>query len=279
MRELERKVSSVEHIILNTHPIWSSVRQIIFNRPEKRNALTLVMWQQLLETLRKCHADPQVRVVILRGIDDSAFCSGADIAEFPLLRSDQKQATQHKEITDLVTRTLTTLRPITLAAISGVCYGGGLQLATACDIRIGTESARFAITPVKLGFVYGPYETTLLMRIIGETKAKELLYTGKAITALEAHRMGFISDISSASDTLDQLVNQTVYALLQAAPKAQQTTKRLFQQLADSHKSDQTYANLEELARSAMEGLEYKEGIQAFLEKRRPTYTEGEPPM
>lgn len=260
-------------IMMQDHPDWRSVRLLMINRPEKHNALTLAMWEQLLEYLLQCDADPSVRLVILRGVDDTAFCSGADISEFPTYRANKEQAKLHKQITDRTTQRLATLRPLTLAAISGACFGGGLQLATACDIRLAHESARFAITPVKLGFVYGPYETNLLKRIVGEATAKELLYTGASITAQEALRVGLITKICPNSTILEQFTNQMINSLLQAAPEAQQITKKMFEHLA-SNDSITHYKALEHMANRALDRPEYREGIQAFLEKRQPHYAQ-----
>ncbi|WP_181362999.1 enoyl-CoA hydratase/isomerase family protein [Sulfoacidibacillus thermotolerans] len=264
----------MSRVQLKQHPHFASVRFIVLNRPDKHNALTLTMWEQLLEFLEACEDNPDVRVVVLRGIDEHAFCAGADIAEFPKLRANRESAKKHKTVTDLVTKRLANLRPITVAAISGICYGGGLQLASACDLRVADDSARFAITPVKLGFVYGPYETRLLMRIVGEPKAKELLYTGKAITAQEAEKIGLITARNPSSHNFDQFVDDYLFSLLQAAPHAQQLTKQIFHGLQEAGTSllDE---QLENLSTQALDGSEYVEGIQAFLEKRRPFYAEG----
>lgn len=261
---------SSNSVMLCIHKQFSSVREIVLNRPEKRNALTLQMWKQIQDCIEICEADPSVRVVVLRGIDASAFTAGADISEFPALRSNQSLAQAHKQVTDGVTHSLATTRPLTVAAIQGICYGGGLQLATACDLRIADSSAKFAVTPVKLGFVYGPYETQLLTRLVGEARAKEMLYTGSPIDAMQALRDGFIHRLSDDSLHFDEFLHRYVYELLQAAPKAQQKTKEMFALLNGPYEDN--FARMQTLVQNALAEDEYQEGVRAFIKKVRPSY-------
>ncbi len=262
-------------LFVRNHRKWDCVREIILNRPNKRNALTLSMWAHLRELIEECNSDKSVRVIVLRGVDASAFSAGADIAEFPNSRSNLEQARIHKSVTDGVTDSLAHVRPITISAISGYCFGGGIQIASACDFRIADNSAVFALTPIKLGFVYGLYETSLLVRLIGESHAKELLYTGKRIDAAKALSYGFLNDVLNHSndETLfDDFVDKHIAELLEAAPSAQQAMKKMFSLLQDKKQLLNVNQQAQSLEDKAFVGWEYKEGVTAFLEKRKPTY-------
>src|SRR5579875_3571018 len=125
-----------EEIYLKSHPVWPSVREIVINRPEKRNALTLSMWHSLRELVDVCNRDKTIRLIVLRSADAVSFASGADISEFPELRSNYRLAKKHKQVTDDTTKALMSARPIVVCAIQGFCFGGGMQLASACDLRL-----------------------------------------------------------------------------------------------------------------------------------------------
>lgn len=266
-------------LFVRPHRKWASVREIIINRPEKRNALTLSMWAHLRELIQACNEDASVRVLILRGANSSAFAAGADISEFPETRSNLEQARSHKAITDAATKCLADARPITVSAISGYCFGGGMQIASACDMRLADESAVFAITPIKLGFVYGLYETELLVRLIGSARAKELLYTAKQIDAAQALSYGFLNDVfyakpgSTESFSFDDFVDDHIAHLLRVAPKAQQAMKVMFSLLEKNDKlAEEAHRAAVSIEDAAFTSTEYREGINAFLLKRKPSY-------
>lgn len=270
-------------LFLQPHPEFPSVREIVFNRADKRNALNLAMWQQLREFILMCHTDEEVRVIVFRSTDSRVFCSGADISEFPSLRNDELLAKTHKAITDATTVALATARPVTIAAISGICYGGGVQLATACDIRLAEQTATFAVTPIKLGFVYGPFETELLLRAAGESLATEMLLTGRPISAHTAYQRGLVSELCPGNISYEEFLSDYLATVLSVAPKAQQSMKRVIHQLSIptapaehtlSQPAVSRYHQLNNGFSGIAEADEYKEGIESFLEKRIPFYQE-----
>jgi enoyl-CoA hydratase len=274
-------------LILQPHSHYPSVREIVLHRAEKRNALTLSMWQQLRDFISMCNEDPTVRVIVLRSSDARVFCSGADISEFPLLRSDAVLAEAHKAITDVTTVSLATARPITVAAISGICYGGGVQLATACDIRLAENTSTFAITPLKLGFLYGPYETELLFRAAGEALAKDMLLSARCISAHLAFSRGLVTDLCPGNLSYSQFLDDYLGMLLSVAPQTQQNMKRVIHSMATTIGVDSSTTSVDKIWSHYHEmndgfsiiadASEYQEGFQSFLEKRMPSYREMKP--
>jgi enoyl-CoA hydratase/carnithine racemase len=259
----------VDWVYIKDHEAFSGVREIILNRTEKRNALTFDMWQTLKELIRTCDADPEVRVVILRGSDASAFAAGADISEFRHLRYDKSSFEIYQQATDGATRAIHSARPVTIAAIRGLCYGGGVQIASACDFRICDTTARFAITPAKLGFVYGLYETRLLMRIVGEARTKELLFTGREFGAEEALNWGFVN-CAVPPASYEETLHQFVANILQASGLSQAGMKQIIHRIANGQTADDD--DTRALVCESIESADYKEGVTAFLEKRKPRF-------
>jgi enoyl-CoA hydratase len=262
----------VDRVYIKDHERFTGVREIVLNRLEKRNALTYDMWHTLKELIRTCDADPEVRVVVLRGSDASAFAAGADISEFRSLRYDRSSFEVYHQATDGATRAIHSTRAVTIAAIRGLCYGGGVQIASACDFRICDTTARFAITPAKLGFVYGLYETHLLMRIVGEARAKELLFTGREFGANEAVNWGFVHS-AVPPELYQETLDRYIESILQASGIAQAGMKQIIHRIADGQTEDDDETH--ELVRDSIESADYKEGVSAFLEKRAPRFYPG----
>jgi enoyl-CoA hydratase len=183
---------------LTTHDILTERRGavgiITLNRSERRNAIRMAGWQALAAAVRAFGADPATRVVIVRGAGEGAFSAGADIAEFPTLRSDpQTGAAYHEAVADTF-RALGEIEQPTIAMIHGHCIGRGCELAVACDLRLADERARFAIPAARLGVVLGVEELRALRDLIG-TAAKDLLLTGRTLDATAALRLGLVSEV------------------------------------------------------------------------------------
>ncbi len=254
--------------------ISGPVLLVTIDRPDKRNALSLEMGRQLCDTWLKLRDDPVLRVAILTGAGDSAFCSGADLKEVgPWYRSmtplERREHAEREPGLGGITRNLDPGKPI-IAAINGHCLAGGLELALACDLRIAVEHATFGLPEVKRGIIPGAGGTQRLPRMIPLALALELLLTGDAIDARAALDAGLVNRVVPKEELLDAA--RTLADRIAAnAPLAVQTARAaaldgLHLPLAEGLRLESLYA---EPLRSTEDAAE---GINAFVEKRSPTF-------
>jgi enoyl-CoA hydratase/carnithine racemase len=242
---------------------WVSI-----NRADKRNALTSTMWLELPKIVAKLEARDDLRVVLLQG-RGGGFSAGADIAEMQanLNNSDamrvMQQATQEGQ------EAWHQLGLPTIALISGACFGGGCGLAVACDLRLATPDARFAITPAKLGLAYSLADTRRLVDLVGPARAKQILFTAASFEANEALAMGLVNRIVPAAElaTAARVLAQSIAA---QAPNSVRIAKTVVNMIAAGHRQEtaQTLA----LFNDSFASPQFKEGAAAFLEKRPPRY-------
>jgi methylglutaconyl-CoA hydratase len=244
---------------------------LTLNRPEVRNALSPTLLERVNARLTELEADSSVRVIVLTGAG-SAFCAGADLQNLRALST--ASAEDNKRDSSLLAGVLRRLyqypKPV-IAAVNGAAVAGGAGLATACDFVIAAEHATFGYTEVKLGFV-AAIVSVFLLRAIGEKHAKELLLTGKLVTALEAHRMGLVNEITSSDTVLERSLDIAL-EIARNSRTALETTKELLSLLPGM--------GLDEALRHAV-GVnawtrgtdDLREGVAAFLEKREPDWRE-----
>ncbi len=245
--------------------VAGTVGRITLARPEKKNALDLQAALELLDALQRLGDDPAVRVILL-GADGSDFCAGADLAALgALLEAD---ADTHRRDAEALGRVFTTIRELpkpVVAAVRGRALAGGAGLATACDIVLAEEHARFGYPEVRVGFVPAMV-MTMLRRATGEKRAFELVATGREIDAHEALAIGLVSRVIPAAE-FDREIEQVVTRLAQSPPGALRFTKRLFYELDGT-----SFAGGIELgARTNVEARgteEFREGIRRFLTRR-----------
>lgn len=243
---------------------------ITVNRPEKRNALDLFTRQEIRQVLNEVERDQDIRVLIITGAGDKAFISGADIKDFvnftPLNMYEYVSTLGQQLYNDIERLDI----PV-IAMINGYCLGGGCELAIACDIRIASEQAKFGQPEILLGFIPGGGATQRLSRLIGSGWAKILIYSGEMIDAKEAERIGLVDRIVPHGE-LEKIVMELAKKISEKSPIAIRMAKKA---INASVESPQAMG----LAYEAMvEGLcftteDHKEGINAFLEKRRPNFT------
>ncbi len=243
---------------------------IVLNRPERRNALGLAMWEALTGLLDEAEADSDVRVVIIRGIDASAFAAGADIKEFEAVHADPRSSHDYNVKVHAATDRLARFEKPIIAMIQGPCVGGGCAIALGCDIRIADPTSRFAIPPAKLGLVYSLQDTKLLIDAVGSAKAKDMLYTGRLIEAEEALAIGLVDRVVAANEieTETRALCETICAGSQFSHRA---TKIIVRMILDGAVED-TDETLK-LFDNAFQGEDYREGTRAFIEKRKPKFT------
>src|SRR5690242_18014384 len=166
---------------------------MVLNRPEVKNALNLRTWERIAEGIAQLNADPDVRVIIMRGATADAFISGADISEFPKLRANADQARAYRDAPGKAISAMVESPKPVLAMISGVCIGGGLQVALSCDIRIAARGTRFGVPAARLGLAYPLDGVIALIQVVGPANARDILLSARLFDADEAHSMGLVN--------------------------------------------------------------------------------------
>ena len=244
------------------------VATLIFNNPEKRNALSLEMWQGIGDALEAFEADSQVRAIVLRGAGGKAFISGADISQFEERRSTESKAEEYNAITDRAWSALARSAKPVIAAIEGFCIGGGLAVAMKADIRIATRDSVFGVPAARLGIAYPVEAIRDLVNLVGPSEAKLILLTGRQIDAAEALRIGLVNSVVERGE-LDEALNALTRALAENAPLSMKASKETVDQIA---RSGIDTRRLQELAVACIESADFAEGRRAFMEKRRPQF-------
>ena len=243
--------------------IQGAIARITLDRPEKLNALDPEMLGALEDAVSQAEQSRQVRVIMLAAAGEKAFCVGADILAWTALSPLDMWSEWVRRGHRIFERLERAKQPV-ICAIQGFAYGGGLELALACDIRIVTDSARFAMPEVKLGTVPGWGGTDRLPKLIGSARAKQMIFTGEPIAADVAERWGLANEVvplTSLSDRVTELAEK----IAGNAPVAVQTAKQLI--------TSPSSATLESLA-AAVNAFsdDAKEGLAAFREKRSPKF-------
>ena len=240
------------------------IRAIVLNRPERRNALTLELLNELNAAIKVASEQPQERVLILRGAG-AAFCTGLDLKE----AADQTKAHATAEMVAKTLITLSQTRLITIAAVHGAAVAGGAGIMSACDFVIAAEGTKIGYPEVRRGLVAG-LVMTFLRRQVGERNMRELLLGSELIDAAGAKEIGLVNRVVAQNDLIDE-AQKVADSVLQGAPAALAQTKRLIDELWwRSVKDDVDLALKYHL--QARESSEAREGIAAFNEKRKPNW-------
>lgn len=247
-----------------TLSVAGGVATLCLNRPAKRNAVTYDMWVALGEHSRRLADDPEVRVLVVRGAGGH-FCAGADIAGLQAADHSYGEANLEAE-----TALIEFPKP-TIALIQGACVGGGVQIATSCDLRIADRTARFGITPARLGIIYPAPALTRVVKIIGPSAAKHLLYSAEIIEADRALRIGLIDELHDPAEALTRLGAFVTLLAEERSPLTQQASKAMIDAVVtDGRVGDACVTRwAEELGASD----DQREGVAAFLERRSPHFT------
>ncbi|KGR75801.1 enoyl-CoA hydratase [Ureibacillus sinduriensis] len=251
-----------------TVEIQDGVAVIQFTRSEAANALSVQMLHEINEVLEEIHYNRFIRAVIVTGAGEKAFCAGADLKE----RKGMNEEETRKTIA-LIGKTVNHFEALAqpvIAAINGVAFGGGLELALACDIRMASSTAKLGLTETALGIIPGAGGTQRLPRLIGIGKAKELIYTARRISAEEAYRYGIVEHIVEPQELLDQ-AKILAHEIGKNAPLSLIQAKTAINQGMQTDIS--TGLQIETLAYSRLLQTEDRlEGLKAFQEKRSPVY-------
>lgn len=244
-----------------------AIAWVTLSNPGKLNALDVNMWRQLASVFETLSADASVRCVIMCG-ENGQFAAGADIEEFSSVRATPEQGTvYHTVAVGGALAAISGCRHPTIAAIEGVCIGGGLEIASACDLRIASPDARFGIPINTLGFALAPDEMNGLLQLVGRAVTLEMLLEGRVFDAAEALQKGLLTRIANDVPAAAQ---EAALRIARGAPLAAQMTKSLVDRLAPRP------APLTAAERSAafalLDSADYREGVQAFLTKRQPAF-------
>ena len=248
----------------------NGVGYIGLNQPEKHNAITYEMWLGIAQAVDNFESDTDVRVIVVAGEGGRAFSAGADISQFEQKRGATDAIQTYNDAVDVAHQKLTRVSKPTIAKIAGYCIGGGLGTALCCDLRIASEDAKFGIPAAKLGLSYGYDGLKLLVNLIGPSHAKEILFTARHFSAVEAYDMELINRVM-AKDELDGFVDHYAATMAGNAPLTIKATKHIIEELAkdpDARDLDLCQRLVDECFASE----DYKEGRQAFMEKRRPAF-------
>ena len=243
---------------------------ITFNQPEKRNAMSVEMWQGLAEILDDFRADAAVRVAVMTGAGDKAFVSGADISQFEKRRANADAQEEYARLTSGGRAKLAAFPKPLIAGIRGFCLGGGLAIAMQADLRIASVKSQFGIPAARLGIAYAFEGLRTLVQLVGPAHARMILYTGTRIGAEEAERIGLINR-AVPDETLADAVLGLARTIAGNAPLSIAANKLCIDQVL----KDPADRDLEAVARAGrvcLDSADYREGRTAFMEKRQPRF-------
>jgi enoyl-CoA hydratase/carnithine racemase len=247
------------------------IATVIFNRPERRNAINYPMWLELQRLMKQFEADQDVRVVVFRGAGDHAFSAGADITEFGEKRSNSDQAQSYAKAYEGAMQAIHNLSKPTISLIKGACTGGGCELACATDIRIAADNARFGIPIARLGLVVGYWEMRSLVHLIGPGATMDLLLSGRLIDSKEAHSLGLVTRVvplAEVESATEELANQVAHL----APLVHKWHKQILRTVLTNPSLHGLTPEEESLPYACFDTEDFRDGYRAFLEKRPPKF-------
>ncbi len=247
------------------------VGTVIFNNPERHNAVSLDMWEAATRILDDFARDNDVRVVVVTGAGGKAFISGADISRFGDERSTEEAIARYNVIVGKANAAFHEFPKPTIAMIRGYCIGGGLGLAVCCDLRICSDNSRFGVPAAKLGLGYGFTGIKRLCDVVGPSFTKEIFFTARQFDAEEARAMGLVNRVVPAAE-LDATVKNYAETIAGNAPLTVSAVKYIVGEVV-KEESKRNLARADELVKMCFDSKDYVEGRTAFMEKRKPVFT------
>lgn len=245
--------------------IEGSVATLLIDRPEKRNAISLQMWASLPALMDELCSSPEVQVLVVAGASPGVFSAGADIGEFPELRSSVSTGRHYSATIRAGQLAVAQARVPTIAAISGTCLGGGCGLALTCDLRIADDAARFGIPAARLGIVYSLPSTKRLVDVVGQAWAKQLLLTGDPVNAVTALRIGLVNEVHPAAELWPR-VHRLAASISARSAFSTESSKGLINRVVAGQHTDDEYCQA--LYDASYVAPEYLEGVAGFLRTR-----------
>lgn len=247
-----------------------NVGYVIFNNPERRNAMSLEMWEATTRLMNDYARDDSIRVVVLTGAGDKAFVAGADISKFGDERASEEGVRKYNDAVEAAYASVHEFPKPTIAMIRGFCVGGGMGIASCCDLRIASEDARFAVPAAKLGLGYGYPGVKRLMDIVGPSFTKEIFFTARLFDVMEAVEMGLVNRVIENGE-LEFYVKDYAATIAANAPLTVDSIKFIVGEACkDELKRDMK--RCEDMVDACFKSEDYKEGRAAFMEKRKPVF-------
>jgi enoyl-CoA hydratase/carnithine racemase len=245
------------------------VARVVVNRPDQRNAFSVAMWTELADIIKGIERDPQIMVVLITGAGEKSFVAGADVSE---MKENFPPEVNGEVINPIASamRALEDVEKVVIAMINGYAIGGGCELAIACDLRIAADTAQIGITSAKMGICLGFESIKRLVDLVGRSKAKDILFTARLFSAQEALTMGLV-DYVVPKEELEGFTMSLADRIVQNAPLSVLGAKRTINILSRNH----NLAGIEDeyyLSKECFRSEDFREGVRAFLEKRKPDF-------
>jgi enoyl-CoA hydratase len=251
--------------------VTDGVGVITLNNPEKRNAMSLEMWEGFGHALVELRDDPDIRVVVLTGAGDKAFVSGADISQFEKTRHNAEASEEYSRRSAAQRALLADYPKPVIACIRGFCLGGGMQVAMLADIRLASDNSQFGIPAAKLGIAYGFDGLRNLVSLVGPSWARLIMYTGMRIDSAEALRIGLVDRVIADGELWNATMEiaRTISTNAPLAIKAAKITIAEVLKDPDQRNMDA----IKQIGVACMDSEDFREGRRAFMEKRKPKFT------
>jgi len=248
--------------------VRDGIGRVTFNRPQARNAFTFEMYERVAEICQDADKNRAIKVLIFTGAGDKAFAAGTDINQFRAFSTPQ-DAIDYEARNDRVLGVLEKCRVPTIAAIAGVCTGGGAAIAACCDLRIGTRTARFGFPIARtLGNCLSMANYGRLAGLLGPARVKDIIFTARLVEAQEALALGLLSEVVEDAATLQRRADEIAAMLASHAPLTLRATKEAMRRLQPSLSADEG----EDLILMCYMSKDFREGLDAFLTKRTPQW-------
>ena len=241
---------------------------LTFNNPERRNAVSLDMWQAIPGVLDDFSADAAIRAIVLTGAGDKAFVSGADISQFEKQRSSAEAVAHYDAVGEKAQTALKQCDKPVIAMIRGYCIGGGLAIAMLCDLRICSADARFGIPAAKMGLGYRASSMKNLVDIVGAAYAREIMITARQFSPEEALRMGLVHKVVDVAE-LEKTTRDYCEMIAANAPLTMRAAKRIIREVSAAKYDVEACAAW---VKECFDSEDYREGRRAFMEKRKPVF-------
>lgn len=244
------------------------VATITIDRPERKNAMTQAMWREMAALFANLAKDPSVRVVVLAGAGED-FCAGADITEFDAVRGTAEKARSYEADNSATFAAIRNCPVPTIAAIRGVCFGGGFGMAAACDLRLASSTALFSVPAARLGLAYPVDAMADILNALGPQMAKYLAFSAARLDASSAFDAGFLLEIVEPGG-LGLRAAELARTIAANAPLSIRASKASIKAFLTGDRDDAAHATA--LGNATFESADYAEGRSAFREKRSPTF-------